>query len=408
MLVVSCGGSLVAQGVSNEFQRTRAMGRSSRSDGGRGAKQCKVDPVAAAMKSVLPKKRSGYAIFLSERYAKVKAEMKDQDGRVQRAVVSKVSQAWNDLDDDARAWCQNRAKEEAQAQKEAAERLFPNADDKPAEVACGHETTVGDYVLSSKGEEIWKCTNVAAFHACHRVLRSRALALVFKDQNDFQKELQILKMLMAQTSETFYHELYLKALHLPEESAILKCIVQENFPALHACSREQGFLEHRLVVLAQQLARGLLQLQRLGYYHGDVRPKAIYWSEGQMTCKLSRFARCVKIGDQMEVQPYCGPYRAPEMWNCLVPTAESEVWAFACTLLESCVGHDIFTDVEQMVYFDSTSDVTAMESCPAFKEVPAAVRFVLLRFMQAGPSKRMSLEKFLASPNLSGRLADKL
>ena len=262
------------------------MGRSSGAHGRPEAKQRKLDPVAAAMKSVPPVKRGAYAIFLSERYDEFKAEVEEQGGRIQQAVVSKAGKAWQDLDKDTRAKYDKRAQEEARAHREAAEQLFPAADEKAAEVVFVSETVVGAYMLADKGEEIWKGTDVAAFQACHRVLRSKALGLVFKNQDDVKKELQILKMLMAQTSETFYQELYLKALHLPEESAILKCSVQENFPTLHVCSREQAFRQQRLVVVLQQLARGLMQLHALGYYHGDVRTKAIYWAEGQMCCKL--------------------------------------------------------------------------------------------------------------------------
>ena len=109
----------------------------------------------------------------------------------------------------------------------------------------------------------------------------------------------------------------------------------------------------------------------------------------------------MKIGHEMAVQPYCGPYWAPELWGSMVPTAESEVWAFAATLLESCVGHDIFARIEQMVRFDSSTDVTAMASCPSFKEALyfcTSCRLLLRRGCH--------LRFFFVSSSLSAKLAD--
>ena len=94
-------------------------------------------------------------------------------------------------------------------------------------------------------------------------------------------------------------------------------------------------------------AVGLVHVHDAGFWHNDIRPKAMFWSEEQGVCKIGRFAAARRHIDRTPIvqkPPYCAGYTSPELWAQMMPDMlgdHAESWASGVSLVEIASGQTL-------------------------------------------------------------------
>ena len=368
------------------------------------------------MHSMVPKKRTAYALFLADKYQEHKQALPEplrSEGRVQRHVVKSVSEAWNKLPEEEKAMWKQNAEKETQAQQVALGRLYDEfsaggdeaSSSSAAAARIGFGVAVGNYSLLQ--EELWSGTSVSGFRARHQTYRWEGMAAVFKAERDFKREARVLQLLDSQDDEHFRHEVYLQVLQSLVLNTPVSCIIFEQLPPMEKFVKERGPLKgEELRAMATQLAIALVQMHKLGVFHADIKPRNIFWSERDCCCKLGRFALARTVTgsstDEGLPIPYTGAYRCPELWvaqNKMKVTAQSEAFAFGVTLVETAAADHLFPSPEQLLNYDDT------KLNPCLRKLSDDVRFVCVHFLRTDSQKRLMLAEFLKSTVLQEKLA---
>ena len=101
----------------------------------------------------------------------------------------------------------------------------------------------------------------------------------------------------------------------------------------------------------------------LGFFHGDIKPAAIYFRACDNRAFVTHFGLAQKIDgvgagagavegehdtdDPCYASCYTGPYKAPELWLAEgsehKPSYQTESWAVGATALELALGAPVFT-----------------------------------------------------------------
>lgn len=95
---------------------------------------------------------------------------------------------------------------------------------------------------------------------------------------------------------------------------------------------------------AKQLFIALEHLQKCGVLHCDIKPDNILINDAMTTLKLCDFGSAMRIGPQIEIQPYLVSrfYRAPEIILGLPYNHAIDMWSVGCCLYELYSGDVLF------------------------------------------------------------------
>ncbi|CAE7032348.1 SRK2B [Symbiodinium natans] len=369
-----------------------------------------------AVKQFLPKKRTPYAIFVSEQYARIQDDVKrEQEAsgsadqkRPQRLAFDRIGDEWKRLGKKGQEPYQKRAKEEEAAFARAKEQLMSGgANGQPQH---GPGSSIGEYELLDT--VLWRGTSVAAYAALHKDLRFESAAVVYESQADFRHEVGILQQLWrAEENDAWNCDVFLRVQQAIICNDPVKCIVFEKLPRLSDVLTRSGPLRgHKLQAMAAQLALAVTQLHGLQLLHLDLRPHAAFWNEQDCTLKLGRLTLCqaeaALAAQSQDTAAYTGLYRPPEVWRGATPSRRSESWAYGVTLMECFAGTHPFTDMEQIWSFDATvSDFQELDKrVPAMSSMPQDTRYVCHLFMRHVSDSRMLVEEFLKNRPLQQKL----
>ena len=355
----------------------------------------------------LPKRRTAYALYVRDKYPNVRATLPNE-GRSQNQAVKIVSQMWASLSEaEKQPYLQQEAQEKRQRQQ-ALESLFPDA-----HVPGGNcqmlqdDATMGNFRVDSAGQALWQGAAAAAFKATHKVMLFDAMVITFQQQADFEHEVKILKRLDG-------HALFCRVFEICEAGPI-RGIIQESLPTVHHVLEQRGgFKGHELQKYGQQLALAVHHLHTVGFFHGDIKPKAAFFSAEQGIVKLARFSLAVAVdsvddADSTEPTRYTGNYRPPEFWTAKSAagrrvTCASEAFAYGATLAEMGTGKILFDNVQDLLNFNKSRGCGLGKYVP-FQSLSDSAAHVVSEFLQP-PESRLTIQKFLSSPTLMAKLGE--
>ena len=143
-------------------------------------------------KDSLPKKRSAFAIFLSEQYEAQMQLLPEgiAGNEIQKTVFKQVSVAWAELGVQGQQPYQRRAREEFERHQAALKDLF-QPDAPRVEHGARPTVTIGEFEV--RGAYLWQGTAVSAARARHTTLYTEASAFVFNHGAEMEQEVRILR-----------------------------------------------------------------------------------------------------------------------------------------------------------------------------------------------------------------------
>ena len=354
--------------------------------------------VLACTSEILPPARTAYALFFASVYDSVKEGVQSEDGgRYQRLIVSEIGQRWKDLADDERqSWIRKSAQEKQHRQDRLRELCQLQPASAPSRNVPDQDVKIGNWVIKSSSAPIWSGTQVTCVRARHDRLHLAGMALVFREAEDFQKEIEILNKLAECSSP-----LILKMLQPVAPEHPLKTILLENLVTAETAA---PFEAERLVALSKQMAAGLWFLHDHGYWHLDIRPQSFFWTEERQCAKLGRFSTARMKDDKSPlIKPaYAGNHRPPELWENMdkgLIGEASEAWAFGVTLAECILAGTMFTAIAAVVKFKGPAKDKFLQ------RLSANHRFVVSQLLQLKPVDRMAIRDFGKSEELMLQLA---
>ena len=368
-------------------------------------------------KESLPKKRSAFAIFLSEQYEAQKQLLPETVGGndIQKSILKQVSAAWAELGVDGQQPYQKRAREEKERHQTALKDLF-EPDAPRVDLGARPTVTIGEYEVH--GTYLWHGQAVSAARARHSMLRFDASAFVFNGV-EMEQEVRILRKIWAAEDEVdgFRPEVYLHVMQpVLFDNGPLKCIVYETFPRLGDFVREfGGFKGEKLLAMSLQGATALSQLHNVNILHCDVRPNVFFWNPHSSVLKLGRFSNARAEHDRPAeeadmVTPYAAGYRCPSIWKCpsTPATRSSEAFAFGLTILETGAAESVFSDLTEIVSFKSSGRGQIQDRYPAMKKISKQALYVCFHFLIEKPEERLLLQDFLGRKDLHRQLCEHL
>ena len=355
--------------------------------------------VDSCLKSMLPKQRTAYALFLEANFPVYKAQLTEEEkqGRFQHIVVKRVSAKWKDLPQAEKEIWERRAKQEHEQRATSRDQLLTVEPDEAGEEAMIGPSVVGEYKVAE--EPLWTGASVTAFLAQHRVWMSKGCALVFKNEDDFKKQVKVLRSIKLESSIFFA-----KLLQATTEDSPIHCVVQEHHPLICGFRPVSGQM---LMASCKQVALALTTLHKMDILLCDIRPGAIMWDQGACCAKLFRFALACTAGEHvLDRFPYSSGYRAPELWAPLqsgggTATRSTEAWAFSVTMAELMLNEHLFAMVGDILGFQAKKH----KEVKPMSKLPEWGRFVVLKFLDEAPANRLSLEDFVQSEFLLSKLA---
>ncbi|MGH7360159.1 MAG: serine/threonine-protein kinase, partial [Candidatus Methylomirabilales bacterium] len=151
-----------------------------------------------------------------------------------------------------------------------------------------------------------------------------------------------------------------------------------------------------VVYVAKQVGAGLLHAHARGVVHGDITPANIMVSKSQAV-KIMDFGlaktreRALAATTTIRGTP---PYMAPEQIQGKGMTAQSDLYALACTLYHMATGAPPFTEGEVLYHHIHTPAPSPATRVP---ELPESFSRALLRCLEKDPAKRpQGVREFLA------------
>ena len=369
-------------------------------------------------KDSLPKKRSAFAIFLSEQYEAQKQLLPAgiAGNEIQKTIFKQVSVAWAELGVEGQQPYQRRAREEFERHQAALKDLF-QPDAPRVEHGARPTVTIGEFEV--RGTYLWQGAAVSAARARHTTLYTEASAFVFNNGAEMEQEVRILRKIWSaeDADDGFRPEVYLHVMQpVLFDNGPLKCIIYETFPRLGDFVKEfGGFKGEKLLAMALQGATALSQLHQVNILHCDVRPHVFFWNPHSNVLKLGRFSNARAERDRPAeeadmVTPYAGGYRCPSIWRCpsTPATRKSEAFAFGLTVLETCAAETVFNDLGEIVSFKSSGIAATklQDRHPAMKKVSKAVLYVCFHFLPEEPEERLLLQDFLGRRDLHRQLCE--
>ena len=185
-------------------------------------------------KGSLPKKRSAFAIFLSEQYEAQRQLLPEGIGgkEIQETVFKQVSVAWAELGVEGQQPYQRRAREEFGHQAALKDLFQPDAP--RVEHGARPTVTIGEFEV--RGTYLRQGTAVSAARARHTTLYTEASAFVFNNGAEMEQEVRILRKIWnaEDAVDGFRPEVYLHVMQpVLFDNGPLKCIVYETFPRLN-------------------------------------------------------------------------------------------------------------------------------------------------------------------------------
>ena len=360
-------------------------------------------------RDMLPQKRTAYALFFKAKYPEVKCDLEGQGhvGRLQRKVASTVAKMWRDLpEDDKQHWEEeslsevlHRRQVRKQLEDEVAVSQTPA---EPVSTLTGAPFSLGDYIIEGQGHELWGGTTVSAFPAMHRVLLSKATAVVYKNKDDCLQHLRVTEYIQNNIRRP---SLWVKIVQTFQDGAMLPCFIQESYPTV---SREGPLNGDRLLVVTKQIGLALAALHDLGLCHGDIRPSAVLWDPVAASVKITRlsFARSLTDVSPHSKFPYAPLYRPPELWNVQLKdtfySVKTESWAYGVTVYELLTGKVMFESPHEIQSWRSQNAAVSVK----FEDVSVAWRSLLLRLVQVEPESRVTVSDFVDSKSALANLIE--
>ncbi|CAE7458852.1 mpkC [Symbiodinium sp. CCMP2592] len=373
-------------------------------------------PTKAEMKkiaqSLAPKKRTAYAIFVKENRPRIRDEMFPEAGKTNqkqnRQLFSAVGKAWGDLSKAAKDVYMQRSKQEVEARRKAIKDMVdivPETKQQCAEPVG----RIGDYELVSHGHERLPGHSADCYLVQHRVMRTRARAVFYNCQDEFQREIACLKCLYKafeeesedvdfKENEELFHRLLYATMDREQEPN--RCIVTDFFPPLGSIGVDSD--KWLLRDVAYQMARSVSTLHRLSLLHLDLRPQAWYYDGNARCVKLANFRLCRQEDDTTDITcpPYLLPYRAPELHAPLSEIRtrlgqQGEAWAFGVSLVELASGRCMFSTLQDIFAFRKAKN--AARGNEAMRVLHAGVQKTLLHFL-CQDGARLSVVEFAQDP----------
>ena len=382
------------------MSRKRNAASSPRKDG----KNLTAKEVSGLVKSMAPKARSPYALYLHEQHPIQQSRLKLEglgSSELQRAVVAAVSQAWRDMPAAEKQVWEEKSSEEKRRRQEAISNLKSSWQDpgsiKESEPATAHpnkaQMAIGSYIMEDN--LAWVGSGSWSVKAYHKTSMSSAQVVKYRlgDKEAFSREVQVMVELEkeAHKNHKFVSEVYLQCYQRTSEESQSLALIFECLPRLDQVLQQDGALELPFFrSAAQQLGLALKQLHCLKIAHGDIKPAALFVSREQNLLKLARYSLAVELPQKgsLDVMRYSAGFRAPELW---VPVSEaqvsekSEAWAFAITLIEmftACHPLQNFKDVWKL-------DATLIPGLPGF------LTSLVLPLLRQTPEQRMTVQDFM-------------
>ena len=353
-----------------------------------------------ACRTMLPKARTSYALFLQETYPTERERLLAEglSGRdLQRRAIACVANLWRELSDEEKAEWQARASHEVAARQASKARILNTSEvpDDDGLVVQGDDVNIGDFVLEDT--VLWQGACSWSQKAHHKDLLMSAQAIHFNrhDPQAYIQELKVLAELNKQTG-SFVEDLYLRQFFSSSVDSPNLIAIYECLPRMDYYIEKEGPLSgFTFMAMIKQLAKAVAQLHDLQICHGDIKVASLFFSVESNTLKLGRFQLAISVPHApgvLETPRYTGSCRAPELWGPLTSLAinfEAEAWAFAMTVAEMRLGKTLLDEQKKIVQCDL--------SC--LSKVPEGTRNLVMPFLVKNPRRRM-LVKDLLKPDV--------
>ena len=255
--------------------------------------------LSTMVKSMAPKARSPYALYLHEQHPIQRSRLQSEGlggSGLQRAVVAAVSTAWREMPPEEKKIWEKKSAEERSRRQAALDEMQSSVELDKA--PCSHQdsadTVIGCYIM--EGAKAWVGSASWSVKAHHKKSLSAAQVIHFRDQDAFARELQVLREIEEQRDPIFCEEVYLQCYQATGVNSLPMALVCEDLPRVDQVLTQQGGLAlPTFRSAAHQLGLALCQLHQLKIAHGDIKPAALFFSSEQNLLKLSRFSLSVPI-----------------------------------------------------------------------------------------------------------------
>ena len=351
--------------------------------------------LSTMVKSMAPKARSPYALYLHEQHPIQRSRLQSEGlggSGLQRAVVAAVSTAWREMPPEEKKIWEKKSAEERSRRQAALDEMQSSVELDKA--PCSHQdsadTVIGCYIM--EGAKAWVGSASWSVKAHHKRSLSAAQVIHFRDQDAFARELQVLREIEEQRDPSFCEEVYLQCYQATGVNSLPMALVCEDLPRVDQVLTQQGGLAlPTFRSAAHQLGLALCQLHQLKIAHGDIKPAALFFSSEQNLLKLSRFSLSVPIPQEepLDMMRYSAGFRAPELWvplNDVRVSQGSEAWAFAITLIEMYTGRHPSENIKDVCKVD----LSCLHGLPCF------LRGLVLPFLRQNPEHRMTVQEFMS------------
>ncbi|CAE7375840.1 GSK1 [Symbiodinium natans] len=374
--------------------------------------------VRKVVKSMVPKSRTSYAIFVEEQYPLVKAALFPDLGQGKctqqgcRQVVAHIAKAWNQLGEDEASYYKEQAQLECRERQEAMQGIIGGnnaAQDQVCREGQEH-VQVGPFEYISGAEVLTRGTCASVYLVRHSSLRSQARSVVYSSQQNYRYELQGLKLLRESLdleADVHLDDLYVRVLHF-SDTGPCPTIVQEMLEPLEA----SRFVKPEFKDVVVQMCRSLAHLHAHCILHLDVRPKSWLFNPMSKIAKLSNFHAAMRVESineptRLDYHPYAQAHRAPEL-HCPIAAVQvswrTESWSLGTTVAEIASGVGVFSSVGEMLNFEARGPEN-VKSNRALQCLSPGVRMALLSLV-AREAERLSVSQFVQQKDLLNHFED--
>ena len=303
---------------------------------------------------VIPKARTGYAIFVQEMRA------------LKREPVRNIAKKWKSLNAEERGKYRKRSKQEFEAQHEQALALGLKLRTSQVQITAQAPLPespiaeplpvchLGPYHFNHEAAPLIHCSSWSIIQATDSRQGCEVALKVFHGPvgaDSAKKEIEVYKRLSQNqqnlSPDSSTHSGFLRPLGMESTSVSLSWLA---LPLIRQGTLSMRIKEESklhgwdLYSVSVQLARGIRHLHALGILHLDIKPSNLLWDYSNRLLYIADFGKAKDISPASEdYEAVTEPYRPMELFQGLSYhppqlTPAVDYWSYGCTLFEAATG----------------------------------------------------------------------